>query len=137
MSSARAALPQLSMPEHLKCTISTCTPQVSRDLDRLLDRFDHLVRFIADMGEVAGVVALHHVTERDHLVRLRVGAGRGEQAGRHPERAGRERLLQQRDHRLSSSAVGGRSSMPITIRRSVLWPTSMPAFTAVAGKLSR
>ncbi len=37
----------------------------------------------------------------------------------------------------SSSAVGARWSMPITIRRSVLWPTSMPAFTDVAGKVSR
>ncbi len=37
----------------------------------------------------------------------------------------------------SSPGVGGRSSMPITIRRSVLWPTSVPAFTAVAGKPSR
>ncbi len=37
----------------------------------------------------------------------------------------------------SSASVGARSAMPITMRRSVLWPTSMPAFTAVAGKLSR
>ena len=37
----------------------------------------------------------------------------------------------------SSGAVGARSAMPITISRSVLWPTSMPAFTEVAGKLSR
>ena len=37
----------------------------------------------------------------------------------------------------SSAAVGARSAMPMTIRRSVLWPTSMPAFTEVAGKVSR
>ncbi len=37
----------------------------------------------------------------------------------------------------SSAAVGGRLSIPITISRSVLCPTSMPALTAVAGKLSR
>ena len=38
---------------------------------------------------------------------------------------------------LSSADVGARFSMPMTISRSVLWPTSMPAFTAVAGKLAR
>ena len=37
----------------------------------------------------------------------------------------------------SSADVGGRFSMPMTMSRSVLWPTSMPAFTAVAGKLAR
>ena len=41
------------------------------DRDRLLDRLDHLVRFVAQVGEVAGVVALEHVAERDHLVGLR------------------------------------------------------------------
>ena len=37
----------------------------------------------------------------------------------------------------SSAALGARFSMPITISRSVLWPTSMPAFTEVAGNVSR
>ncbi len=70
------------------------------DLDCFRERVEHLVRFVAQMREVAGIVALHHAAERDHLVRLGVRAGRGEQAGREPERAGVERLLQQRDHLL-------------------------------------
>ncbi len=78
MSRTRAAFPQLSIPEHLKCTIWTWTPKNLGDRDRLRDGFDHLVRFVADMSEVAGVVALDHVAERSHLVRLRVSAGRGE-----------------------------------------------------------
>ena len=68
------------------------------DCDRFLDRLDHFVRFIAQMGEIAGVVALEHVAERDHFVGRRVGAGRREQARRHPERAGLERVFQKRDH---------------------------------------
>ena len=43
-SSAVAALPQLSVPEHLKCTISTWTPQCLGDVDRLLHGLEHLVR---------------------------------------------------------------------------------------------
>ena len=35
-----------------------------------------------------------------------------------------------------SSSVGARSSMPVVIRRSVLWPTCMIVLTAVAGKRS-
>jgi hypothetical protein len=38
---------------------------------------------------------------------------------------------------LISAASGARFSMPIAISRSVLWPTSIPAFTAVAGNVSR
>jgi hypothetical protein len=48
------------------------------DLDRLFERFQHLARFIAQVREVAGVVTLDHAAERNHLVRLGVGAGRGE-----------------------------------------------------------
>ncbi len=51
-----------------------------RDMDRFLDRFDHMVRFIADMGEVTAIVFFHDIAERDHLVRRGVGTGRGEQA---------------------------------------------------------
>ena len=70
------------------------------DLDRLFERFQHLVRFIAQVREVAGVVALDRVAQRDHLVRPRVGAGRGEQPRRKAECAGFERLVQERDHAL-------------------------------------
>ena len=68
------------------------------DGDRFLDRFQHCVRFVADVSEVAGVMALDDAAERDHLGGLRVGAGRGEQPRREPERAGVECFLQQRDH---------------------------------------
>ena len=37
----------------------------------------------------------------------------------------------------SSPEVGARSSSPMTISRSVLWPMSMPALTATGGKVSR
>ena len=37
----------------------------------------------------------------------------------------------------SSAGRGARSSSPITIRRRVLWPTSIPALTATAGNVSR
>ena len=93
-------------------------------------RVEHLVRFVAQMGEVAGVVALEHVAERRHLVGLRVGARRREQAGRHARArrlAARPRAA--RSSRRARPCVGARSAMPITISRSVLWPTSMPAFT--------
>ena len=47
-------------------------------------------------------------------------------------------FFQQRDHGVELGLASARGpSMPITIRRSVLWPTSMPAFTAVAGNVSR
>ncbi len=69
ISSAVAALPQLFVPEHLKCTISTCTSQAVATSNRLLYGVEHVVRLVAQMGEVAGVVALEHVAERVHLVR--------------------------------------------------------------------
>ena len=65
-----------------------------RDLDGFFQRVQHLVGFVAQVREVAGIVALDRVAERDHLVGLRVGAGRGEQARREPERAGCERFVQ-------------------------------------------
>ena len=71
-----------------------------RDVDRLLQRLDHLAGLVAQMGEVAGVVALQHMAERRHLVRPGIGAGRREQPRRHAERAGAQALLQQRDHRV-------------------------------------
>ena len=49
-------------------------------LDRLRERFQNVIRFIAQVGEVTGVVALEHVAERDHLSRLRIRAGWREQA---------------------------------------------------------
>ena len=64
----------------------------------LRDRLDHFVGLVAQMGEIAGIVPLEHMAERDHLGGLRVGAGRREQARRHAERAGIERVFQQRDH---------------------------------------
>ncbi len=68
------------------------------DVDRLRERLEYLVRFIAQMREIAGIVAFEHVAKRDHLWRFGVGAGRGEEAGREPERAGNEGILEQRDH---------------------------------------
>ena len=40
------------------------------DVDGLLHRFDDLVRFVAQMGEIAGVVTLEDVAERLHFIRL-------------------------------------------------------------------
>ena len=60
--------------------------------------------------------------------RLRAFAGRREQADDMPSAPGGEHVFQ-RDH-LRELAALVRSAMPITIRRSMLWPTSMPAFTA-------
>ncbi len=45
-------------------------------------------------------MALDDVGERDQLVGCRVGAGRGEQAGGEAKRAGLQRLLQERGHRV-------------------------------------
>ena len=80
------------------------------DVDRLLHGFQHLVRFVAQVGEVAGVVALEHVAERFHLVRLGVGAGRREQARRHAERAGAQAVLQERDHGVELGRRSARGS---------------------------
>ena len=109
------------------------------DRDRFFDRLQHLVRFVAQVGEVAGVMALDHLAQRDHLRRLwrmsRAAVNRPDDSPSAPASSAS-----------SSSAIialqlvrrrAARSSMPITISRSVLWPTSMPAFTAVAGKVSR
>ena len=68
----------------------------SGDVDRLLDRFDDLVRLVADMGEIGGVVALQDLAQRDDFVALGIAAGRREQPGREAERAGREPLVEQR-----------------------------------------
>ena len=68
------------------------------DVDRLLDRFDDLVRFVADMGEIGGVVALDDLAQRDDLGALGIAAGRREQPGREPERPRREPLVEQRRH---------------------------------------
>ncbi len=109
-----------------------------RDLDGLGDRFHHFVRFVAQVGEIPGIVALEHMAERDHLRGLRVRAGRREQPRGQSERAGFERVFEERDHlQQTRPPLGARSAMPITIRRSVLWPTSMPAFTAIGGKFCR
>ena len=51
------------------------------DLDRFLDRLQHLVRLVADVGEVRAVVTLDDMAERDHFLGRGVGAGRSEQAG--------------------------------------------------------
>jgi hypothetical protein len=50
-------------------------------LDRLRQRLQNVIRFIAQMRKVAGVVALEHMAERDHLIGPRIRAGRREQAG--------------------------------------------------------
>jgi len=52
------------------------------------------------------------------------------------ERAGAEPLIEERDHQGELARLGARSSSPIAISRSVLWPTSIPALTATWGKLS-
>ena len=73
-------------------------PGPARELDRLLDRIEDGVGFVAQMGEVAGAPALEHTAEGDELLPLGIGAGRGEQPGRHAERAGGERLFEQGRH---------------------------------------
>ena len=109
------------------------------DVDRLLHGVEHLVRLVAQMGEVGrrcGASARGRTPRISSA--LGVGAGRREQA-RTTCRARRRRSPCSSSSIIASSsaAVGARSAMPITISRSVLWPTSMPAFTDVAGKLSR
>src|SRR5579875_3193349 len=86
--------------------------------DRFGDAVEDLVRFVAHMGEIGGVVAPQYGAEGQHLGGVGKAAGRREQARREAER-------------------GRRSSSPITISRSVLWPTSMPVLTATRGKVSR
>ena len=82
----------------MKCTISTWTPQVSPTAIASSTASRTLFELVAQVREVAGVVPLEHMAERDHLGRLRIGARRGEQPGRQAERTGGEPLLQQRDH---------------------------------------
>ena len=106
-----------------------------RDLDRLRDRLQHLVRLVANVGEVAGIVALDHAAERDHLVRLGIGAGGGEQAGRKPERARpRARPPASAIMAASSAGVGDRLAMPMTMRRRVLWPDQHAGVHGGGGK---
>ena len=50
------------------------------DRDGLVERLEHFVRFVAQMREIAGVVALEHMAERDDLRRRSEAAGRSEQA---------------------------------------------------------
>ena len=66
--------------------------------DCLLDRLQHPVRLVADMGEIAGVVTRHDRDEGHDLGGLGKAAGRGEQAGRQSQRAGAQPLVQQRAH---------------------------------------
>jgi hypothetical protein len=103
MSRARAALPQLSSPELEVHDFDVHAARLG-DRDRFCDGVQHFVGFVANMGEVARVVAFDDPAERDHLVRSRIGAGRGEQARRQAERAGRERFLQQGGHGIELGA---------------------------------
>ena len=72
---ACCALPQSSVPEHLKCTIRPMRASLG-DVDRLLHwRRAPSLDSSAEMGEIAGVMALQHTAEGFHLVRLCVGPG--------------------------------------------------------------
>ena len=48
------------------------------NVDRLLDRFDDVVRFIAQVGEIGGIVALQHIAQCHHLGAVGIAAGRRE-----------------------------------------------------------
>ncbi len=54
-------------------------PAIAGEVDRFLDAFEHLVRFVSDMGEISRLVALQHGAERKHLRGLGKAAGRREQ----------------------------------------------------------
>ncbi len=68
------------------------------DVDRFLDRCDDVVRLVPEVGEIAGIAAFEHVTQRHHLGALGITAGRCEQPGREAERAGREPFFEQSRH---------------------------------------
>ena len=65
-----------------------------RDRNRLRQRVEHMIGFIAQVRKVAAVVAREHAGKRNHLRWLRIGAGRREQAGGKPERPRLERFLE-------------------------------------------
>ena len=69
-------------------------PSGAGEIDRLGDRREHLVRLVADMGEIGGVVALQHGAEGEHFGKRGEAARRREQTRRHAERARGESLLQ-------------------------------------------
>ncbi len=76
------------------------------NLDGFRERRYHVVRFIAQMGEVAGVVSLQHPAKRDHLFRLRIRSGSGEQAGGEPQRARIKGLSEQTNHCVELTRAG-------------------------------
>ena len=64
------------------------------DVYGLRHRLVDAVALVAHMARIAPAMRLHHPAERQHLLRLRIAAGRGEQAGGKPERARLQRLGQ-------------------------------------------
>jgi len=68
------------------------------DGDRLADRLADAVGLVADVRRVGGAVAAEHPGQRVDLRGVRVGAGRGEEAGGESPRAGGQRLRQQALH---------------------------------------
>ena len=71
-----------------------------RDVDRFLQRVEDLVQFVAQMREIAAVMALHDAAQRDDFVCGRIRARRREQAGGKSERTGPQALVEQITHRL-------------------------------------
>ena len=73
-------------------------PRGPGKIDRLSNSVENLVGFIADMGEIGGIVALQDGAEGKHLGGLGEAPRRREEARGHAERAGTEPFLQERDH---------------------------------------
>jgi hypothetical protein len=81
-------------------------PRRAPDGDRLVERVEHRVRLVAQMGEIAPAFRLHDLRQRDHLVGGGKSAGRREKAGRETIRSRVERLGQKRRHCLEFLARG-------------------------------
>jgi hypothetical protein len=137
-ASAAAALPQLSMPEHLKCTISTWMPQVSAmsiaSSTASSTRFDSSRMWVKYPACGGARARLQSSTISSRPAYEPGAVNRPEDM---PSAPASSPSSSSAIMRCISPGVGVRSSMPITMSRSVLWPTSMPALTAVAGKVSR
>ena len=93
--------------------------------DRLVDRVEDAGRLVAHVGRVqrrrAGAAAATSAATSSGRAWT---PGRVDQAARHPERAGVERLVDVGGpSRASSAGVGARSADPRTAARTVPWPT--------------
>ena len=107
-----SVLPQLDFRRCLVVRDLEGEPGFAGDADRLIDCFQELLAFVADVGHVDAAVLGDDLGERDDLLGAREGSGRVDQAGGEAEGAGGHAVGNVFAHARELSALGSRRFMP-------------------------